>query len=563
MTIHYWVSKLMRLKKGYRTGLAILLVLSALSVTYAATLTLEKRGLVTPIQTALPVGVDFDWVSLERFYQTQGHRFVWHDNEQLNPNGRLLFEWLAASVEEGLNPSDYYVDHLRYLTTPLLPGHYFLRELMLTEGYLRLASDLRLGSVDPNDVDPQWLLPADPFDPLDQLVKALQADDLARLLLSFKPSNQAYSRLTGALNHYRAIEVFGGWHSLPGDQVLRPGDSHTEVAALRERLAIEQRRQRLSVDDPNYFDQGLAADLRQFQRRFGLQDDGILGKATRQALNVPVASRIAQIRVNLERWRWLPNELASRYLLVNTAGFEIVLIDQGRTLFHRRTINGSRERQTPSFNSQITHLVFNPHWTIPRSIAVKDILPKLQSDSGYLERRRIKVLQRKENEWQAIDPAVINWLAYHERNFPFVLQQQAGAGNSLGRIKFHMPNQYDIYLHDTSAPGLFKRQTRALSSGCVRVESADQLAKLLMEGKGDQGIQIDRMLDSDQTHTTSLIEPIPIYLTYFTSWVDESGQVHFRPDVYRRNWRLMMAIGEGMAGLAADSSPTPSVGASL
>ncbi|MES9859513.1 MAG: L,D-transpeptidase family protein [Candidatus Thiodiazotropha sp. LLP2] len=534
----------------------MLLFLASFGVANSAPRLVEKQGLVVPLITDLPKGLGLDWPQLELFYETQQQRFVWHDESQLNTRGKMLFEWLASSVQQGLNPRDYHVDQLRYLMNSFQPSHSFLRELLLTEGYIRLAKDLRLGSIDPQLVDPQWQLSGDQFDPLALLVEALQENNLSVLLTKLKPESVAYWRLAKALNYYRAIQVYGGWKSLTGEQTLRPGDHHVHVSALRRRLAVEQHRPQQPVDDAEYFDQSLAADLRQFQRRMGLKDDGILGKDTRQALNVSVETRIAQIRVNLERWRWLPNELASRYLLVNTAGFEIELIDKGRTLFHVRTVNGRKERQTPSFDSLVTHLVFNPQWTVPRSIAVKDMLPKLQVDEEYLQQKRISVYRRVEGEWQEVDGSQIDWLAYHQDNFPFVLKQEAGAGNSLGRIKFHMPNQHDIYLHDTSSPGLFNRQSRAFSSGCVRVESADQLARLLMEDQTFQELSIDELLDSDNTHLTSLANPIPVYLTYFTSWVDESGQVNFRPDIYHRDWQLMMSMGEGMGHFTAEREAT-------
>jgi murein L,D-transpeptidase YcbB/YkuD len=534
----------------------------SLGAANAGNLMVEQQGLVVPIESDLPPGMIFDWQRLERFYETQQQRYVWHDGKRLNALGEKLFNWLASSVQEGLNPHDYHVDHLRYLADSEQPGHQFLRELLLTEGYFRLATDLRLGSVDPREVDPLWLLPSDQFDPLEYLVQALRLNNLPAYLAALKPNSEAYRRLIQALNHYRAIQVYGGWQSLNGERMLRPGDRHAEVPALRKRLAAERRWPQQSVDDPELFDQGLAADLRQYQRRLGLKDDGILGKATRRALNVPIETRIAQIRANLERWRWLPNELESRYLLVNTAGFEIILVDQGRTLFHRRTVNGRKERQTPSLFSQVTHLVFNPQWTVPRSIAVQDMLPKLQSDREYLQHKQLRVYQFIGDDWREVDSSGIDWLSYHPDNFPFVLKQDAGSGNSLGRIKFYMPNRYAIYLHGTSAPALFSRQTRAFSSGCVRVESADRLAQLLMQDQTIQYSSIEQLLNSDQTHMTPLVAPMPIYLTYFTSWVDESGQVHFRSDIYQRDWQLMLAIGKGMAHLTAEYASAP-VGASL
>jgi murein L,D-transpeptidase YcbB/YkuD len=538
---------MLRLAKNI--GLIVLLLSFSLGTVHASLSSHHIDNFAVPLVDDPVHDFSLNWSELERFYDGRDGLFAWHDGEQLNASGRQLFDWLSDADAEGLNLSDYHVDHLKHLVNSELPDYQLLRELLLTDGYLRLARDLRYGHLDPKTTDPLWLLPNDLFDPVEILTSALQEDRLAEALKSLSPKNESYVQLRQALQRYRKIHGAGGWPILAFEETLRPGERHDDVMSLRIRFAFENNFSLSASEDPQLFDDELVWMVKRFQRRFGIYDDGVVGPKTLQALNVPVETRISQILVNLERWRWLPHELESNHVWVNTAGFDIRVKSQDQVVFNKRTINGREERQTPSFNSRITHLVVNPTWTVPRSIAIKDLLPKQQADVSFLPNKRIRVYQRNGQAWdQEVDPTTIDWSLYHEDYFPFILRQDAGQGNSLGRVKFHMPNKHAIFLHDTPSVGLFNRPARAFSSGCVRVEHADDLARLLMQ---DAGENFDQALDSGETLTSPLAEPIPIYLTYFTSWVDSAGDVHFRPDIYHRNANLMLALEQGMGRVTA------------
>lgn len=539
-------------KSRYWIGVLLCLFFSRGEATGVVAIRPAAESLVVPIETALEGGLVIDWPQIERLYDKQRHRFIWHHEGELTEQGRQLFRWLASAEMDGLNADDYHLDHLRGLVFDPSPEIMVNRELLLSDGYLRLARDLRLGRYDAQSLDPFWMFPSESFDPVDALSSALSAGALEQLLNALRPNNSAYLQLKEALVKYRDIQAEGGWLTLHLDDSLRLGDSDPAVALLRQRLQGESSRTGEVIPDPNYFDTTLAKAVKRFQRRLGLVPDGIVGSATLRALNDPVETRITQIRANLERWRWLPHELEPQHLMVNTAGFEISLMNRDQVVFHKRTVNGRQERQTPSFSSKVTHLVMNPLWTVPRSIAVQDILPQLQQDNEYLARKQIRVYERSEGEWGEIDPVGIEWANYHENNFPFVLRQDAGNSNSLGRIKFHMPNAHQIYLHDTPARGLFERPNRAYSSGCVRVEAADQLAQLLVEyAEQPQNVWLQQALRSGETQMAPLAKPMPVYLTYFTSWVDAAGDIHFRPDIYQRDTALMLVMGEGIEHLTA------------
>jgi murein L,D-transpeptidase YcbB/YkuD len=514
--------------------------------------------LVVPLNTTLEEGLAIDWSQVERLYDQHHQAFIWHRGGELTDQGRRLLDWLATADLEGLDADDYHMDRLPDLFFNTSPGAVLSRELLLSDGYLKLARDLRLGRYDAHTLDPLWMLPNESFDAVEALSKALSQGRLEQLLSTLRPTHSGYLQLRDALAKYRVIQAKGGWSTLHLDGKLQPGDGGPAIVSLRQRLIDELIPIEGGSALGDYFDINLEKAVKHFQRRLGLKPDGVVGSATLRALNVPVDRRIAQIRTNLERWRWMPHELEPRHLIVNTAGFEITLMEREQVVFHKRTVNGRQTRQTPSFSSQVTHLVMNPLWTIPRRIAVKDILPQLQRDRHYLATRQIRLYALSDGQWGEVDPVGIDWEGYSENNFPFVLKQDAGDRNSLGRIKFHMPNAHQIYLHDTPARGLFEYPARAFSSGCVRIEAADQLAQLLIDyADQPQRNWLQSALRSGETLTSPLARPMPVYLTYFTSWVDADGEIHFRPDIYLRNTPLMLVMDAGIEHFAAHHDSRP------
>jgi murein L,D-transpeptidase YcbB/YkuD len=479
---------------------------------------------------------------LEQIYTDRQGEPIWHRDGRLNDRVLLLAQAIAQLDTEGLNPDHYSLPELD--SDSILPPRELLeQDYRLTALYLRLARDLHSGEFEPQQIDPNWYLPVAQFDPAAALRQLLQQTDPTVLIHALSPQSSAYQRLRGALHDYRVLASQGGWPALPDFPTLRPGERRAEVPLLRRRLQLEGDHPALEVTEIDAFDETLEAAVRRFQSRNGLAQDGVVGSKTLAALNVPVEVRINQIQANMERWRWLPRDLGRYYLLVNTGGYEMTLFIDGEPVLHHRTINGTRKRQTPSFASRITHLVINPRWTVPRLIAVKDLLPKQQRDAEYLSQLGIQVLKFEEGEWVQLDPMSLDWQKYHKNNFPFTLRQVPGEQNSLGRIKFIMHNPYAIYLHDTPAKGLFEKPIRAFSSGCIRVQGVDQLARrLLLNGGQSPAEALDEPLKSQETRTQKLARPMPVYLVYFTSWVDDEGLVHFRPDVYQRNSRLLMAL---------------------
>jgi len=505
-------------------------------------------------------GLGLDWPGLERFYRLRDGTVRWHDQGHLNAWGVRLFKAIQDVRGQGLEPADYHLSSLASMPEITRGRALWRRELLLSDGALRLPRDLHSGHYPADRFDPQWQIPAEPFDPVDSLSELRSVAELEALLADLPPATADYRRLLQALADYRVIEGLGGWPVIEAGPTLRPGGRDPRVPPLRRHLRLTGDLSGAEANDPRLYDQELVKAVRRFQYRHGLRVDGLVGSLTRASLNVPVGRRILQLRANLERWRWMPQDLGERYLLVNTAGFDIRLLVAGKTLFRQRTINGKRHWQTPSFASRITRLVINPSWTVPRKIAVEELLPRQQADAGFLEARRIEVFRKTRGEWVRLDPREVDWSQYDKNNFPFMLRQLPGEKNSLGRVKFDMANPYAIYLHDTPVKSLFERPVRAFSHGCVRVNHAEELARRLLDAGGQaSGQTFDKVWHLGQTEIEQLALPIPVYLVYFTSWVEEDGRVQFRPDIYQRNRRLLAALARSMRSDQPEATATASV----
>jgi murein L,D-transpeptidase YcbB/YkuD len=281
------------------------------------------------------------------------------------------------------------------------------------------------------------------------------------------------------------------------------------------------------------FDETLEHGVRRFQRRHGLKVDGIVGPATLAALNVSVEERIRQIKLNLERWRWLPHDLGQKYVMVNIANSELNIIENDHIIKKMRAVVGRKTRRTPIFSDQITYLELNPYWHIPPKIARKDILPHIHNDPRYLIKQRIRVFENWKDQASEIDPLAIDWSLITENNFSFKLRQEPVPSNALGRIKFMFPNKFGVYIHDTPARNLFRRTKRYFSSGCIRIEKPVELADYLLRDNPQWPLdKLKAAINSQKREIIALPEPVAVYILYWTAWVEEDGSINFREDVY-------------------------------
>jgi L,D-transpeptidase YcbB len=494
------------------------------------------------------------WIQTSRFYHRIGRFPVWVGPHGLLPQGKTLLRVIAGASDAGLIAADYSLPYpeqiharTRYYSTAMPPMENDPRrqfDLNLTRMLLRYARDLSQGRIAPAPLSRDWPVQglAAAHDIPIEIAEALIENRLKEYIESLHPQGRAYRQLRIALHRYEAIEEAGGWPQIPSGETLRRGDTGPRVVTLMRRLLLTGDLTGMAPFTDSIFDSQLEAAVFRFQRRHGLRADGVVGGRTLAELNVPVEKRITQLQLNMERWRWFPDSLGQRYLMVNIPAFELNIVEQRQSVIRMRAIVGRKRRQTPVMASRITYLAFNPYWNIPRKIACKDILPKVIEDPSYLARKGIRIFDGWDRQARELDPAKLPWESLAACRFPYRMRQDPSDMNALGRIKFMFPNPYSVYIHDTPGKALFHQRERSFSSGCVRAESPLALAAYLLRDQGWNQKRLEAVVSSGQPRTVILATPIPVYLVYFTTWVDDKGEVNFRQDIYDRDRRLLATL---------------------
>ena len=479
---------------------------------------------------------DVDTAALSHLYPQPSDQ-LWIEQQQLNVNAYEALAFIADSANHGFDPDDYHHDLLQQLDPMEGESSARLFDLMLSDGLLKLIRDISTGRLDPAIVDPEWSIPRAAFDATEFLQQALSADHFKDRLTSLIPTSTQYRQLQTAAKLYKDYVKRGGWFSVPNTASLHPGDIDPAIQAIRRRLAFEDDTSILSKpDQPDLYDQTLQLAVQRFQRRHSLTDDGVIGRATISAMNVSATDRLQQINMNLERLRWLPDDLGERYIMVNLANYQLNAIENEEVKLNMRVIVGKAKRSTPSFSSEMTRVVFNPRWYVPNKLARLDLLPKQQANPDYFNQANIRVFNKHAGYSNEIDPASIDWHALSEDDFPYALRQDPGNKNALGRLKFILPNQWSIYLHDTPSKGLFNRTQRNFSSGCIRVEDPLALANFSIPGNQSPE-SLQEILDSEDIHSTKLDQPLSVYAIYATVWLN-GDELTFSPDSYKRDKKM-------------------------
>jgi murein L,D-transpeptidase YcbB/YkuD len=477
----------------------------------------------------------FDGQRLVPYYAAEAPAPLWVDANGPRPRARLLFSALQDAPKEGLAPTRYRVSEIEAHWTADTAAAQACLDLLLTSAFDRFSRDVRLGRTSPQEADPTWMLKPPDFDPVAALRGATTDDDFTRLLDALPPAHPAYARLRAALARYRQRAEEGGAAALPPGPNLEPGDEHEQVALLRARLRSEGDLAALALSYGGRYDTTLAEAVRRFQRRHGLFADGVVGPRTRAALAVPAAERAAQLRRAMERLRWLPRDLGNHYILVNTAGFELTVIENGKTVLRMRTINGTPDQATPSFSATLRSLIINPYWYVPERIARERLWPREQAAPGYLAARGLRIFDTRNGNWQELAPSRIDWALVDGNGSALRLRQDPGPRNLMGRLSFVFPNPHDVFLHDTPDRALFERDTRTFSEGCVRIDNSMALALHTLRRKPEwTAARLREEIDAVHHTSLSLPEPIPVYVLYLPAWVDDDGQVQFRNDTYER-----------------------------
>jgi murein L,D-transpeptidase YcbB/YkuD len=484
-------------------------------------------------------------VVLAAFYQERQMAPLWLDESGATTRASALAAVLRAAGLNGLDPEDYGAAEITALLPAGTPDERAELELRLSLGLIEITSDLASGRLEPNKVNPELFIYPHDVDPAQVIRAAAAAPDIAAFVASFEPAQPEYRRLRAALADYRALAAAGDWPAVADGPTLKPGMTDARVAQLRARLAVAA----APGADPTLFDDELARAVEAFKQRQGLEQDGAVGRNTLAALNLSVEDRIRQILLNLERRRWMPDDPGERYVFVNLADFELKVVDGPKTVFDTRVVVGAPYHRTPVFSDDMTYVDINPYWNVPTSIARNELLPKIKQDPGYLAANNFELLSDWSESATVLDPHTIDWSNVTPERFAYKVRQGPGPGNALGHIKFMFPNQFNVCLHDTPARGLFAKDQRSFSHGCIRVANPDQFGAFVLAGQPGWSLaEIDDAIASGQRMVVALQEPLPVHITYLTAWVNKDGSVNFRRDVYGRDEILAAALLSPDAG---------------
>jgi murein L,D-transpeptidase YcbB/YkuD len=475
-----------------------------------------------------------DRPALAAAYEGRNFEPLW-----LGASGRVekILDTLEKSALHGLNPADYHVAAIKARLGNTDPSQRLVLDLMLTDGLMRYASDVRAGRVSPRQVRGEQYTRSQVVDAVAAVLVVAASPDVGAALAALPPRSPVYQGLVVALAKLHELEAQGGWGTIPDGRKLEPGDNSPRVAALRTRLAATGELGDAAAEGETY-DSKLEEAVKAYQIRIGMEADGVAGRGTLAMLNISVTERIRQVIVNMERMRWQPDDLGARHVLVNVPAYQLVAVSNGHVDLNMKVVVGRPARPTPVFSDTIRFVEFNPDWSVPSTIAREDIQPHLISNPLYaLEHKNVRMYK----DGVEIDPTTIDWRHTSVRQFR--LTAPPGPRNPLGTVKFLFPNRFDVYLHDTSEPRLFAKTERAFSSGCVRVSDPASLSNWLLSDKPNWSDEKRRsILDSRRQTRLNMENPVPVYISYITAWLGEDGRPVFRPDIYNRDAALAAAI---------------------
>ncbi len=480
--------------------------------------------------TPLPNVEPAVWKDVQAFYTQREHVPAWVDNRRPTDRAADAITVLNTARRHGFSAEEYGAADLLAMSqeveqidkeSPKRLEHNAQFDVRLTAGLLALGRDVAIGRI----TDPKWKSQRKAPDFVAALSKIADAD-ASDWIDAVRPPHPEYEALAQALDALHGQKEKGGWPAVPS--TLKPGTSGAAVAALRQRLSMSGQLE----GDPaasTAYDASVETAVRAFQELHGIKATGIVDQATLAAINVPLEKRMRQVALNLQRWRWMPDELGARHFMVNVPQFHVMAREQGKPVMDIRVVVGKVGNNTPLFSDEMESVVFSPYWNIPDSIAQGETLPAIARDPNYLARQNIEIVR---TSGEKVDVSDVDW-NNAEAMKGFAFRQRPGSGNALGHVKFLFPNAHNVYLHDTPADNLFGKPTRAFSHGCIRVEEPEQLAKYVLRDypEWDEPAIGEAMHSGNEKHV-KLREKIPVHIVYFTSWVDENGGLHFQPDIY-------------------------------
>lgn len=468
------------------------------------------------------------WRHVKKLYAALPGAPLWLDkNGFIQDRERALLGALATADSDAIQLDQLPLDSLQAALTALgdnstpTAEQLAYADVLLSTAYVAYAEAMLSGQVSPQDVSQNWHINVVEPRMDSALVTSLKTDSLADGLARMRPKDPGYEVLRQSLERYRAIVARGGWPKLQtvGSITSHSVESSNRVALLRQRLQIEGY---LPSDSGGNAAAEISRAVSEFQTHHGIVADGMVGSETLDALNVPADYRLGQVAANLERYRWLPRDFGSRYLLVNVPEFRLDAYDSGQKALSMKVIVGAeyQDRATPVFADSMEFVIFRPYWDVPDGIAQKEIWPKADADPGYLDAN--------------------NYEVYHDKAGTHV-RQRPGGKNALGLVKFMFPNDFNVYLHDTPDGQLFSKDVRAFSHGCIRLEHPDQLAQFVLGWDADK---VQAAMHGKDDNTVYLKQKIPVYILYLTAYGSD-GQLYFGNDLYARDDALVNAVTNG------------------
>lgn len=500
---------------------------------YAAVAAAIGDILIAPERLELPVERVRE--ALKVHYIDRSGTIYWVGTGRMTP----FIQRLLDAEDDGLDPRDYPIETLIDLRDSISesdPLSAARAELYYSAFFAAYATDLKIGRLLPQKVDPKLFRNRKTVDVLRILTDLKKQRDPGRFLDAFEPVNPHYQALKSMLAHYRALAEQGFWPDIAQGAPLKRGMSDPRIPQVRQLLAMTGDFEWKADASPVY-DPQLEIAVQRFQQRHGLEAKGLIGKQTVMAMNVPPAERARQIMLNMERWRWMPEDLGDYHILVNLAAFELQQVQSSVIVDRMKVVVGAVATQTPEFSDEMEYVEFNPTWTVPYSIATKEMLPRLrQNPFAYAGDFDVFM------NGQLVSWGAVSWTLYGPGNFPFTFRQRPGPKNALGKVKFMLPNPHNIYLHDTPAKEKFLATSRAFSHGCIRLSRPLDFAYKIVGGiPGWNKARIDATIAAGRTVQVPLPRRVPVHLIYATAFKGDNG-IEFRPDVYGRDRKLYAAL---------------------
>lgn len=494
---------------------------------------------------------------LPRFYEEREYRPAWSNFESFQ---EAIYA-IEGSNLDGLLPTDYHADVLVKIADRIMKltsqedlDYRWIAEfdILMTDALFLYAYHLYNGKIDPYSLDANWNFGHQDFpqDAPERLSIAIEDRSITQKINTLRPNFQEYKSLMDELAFNRTIAEKGGWGTIEEGGKIDPGASDPRIPKIRKRLQITNNLSSTENLENTLYDASLENDIRAFQDQHGLDVDGVIGKGSFAALNIPVEKKIEMLRVNLERARWVLQDVPDEYLIVNIARYKAYLMKNDQVIHETNVMVGKTYHQTPVFRSKLQYIEFNPTWTIPVSIVRKETIPKIKKDHDYLKKKNMVLLDRSGN---IVDQSTIDFDAISANNFPYTVRQEPGPWNALGQVKFIFPNKHSVYLHDTPSKSLFNKADRAFSHGCIRTQNPLDLAAVILKGTEWDKTKIDELIDSKETKRVFVKPQLDVFLLYWTTGLIDTEKVFYLPDVYNRDQPILKLLDQKVSTVSIEN----------